>query len=67
MLVITVIWNQVKAFAVSGNNQDSFMDTWKRKQSAGTHMKVLNYFLWMCLEKRVHSLSFSFSFFFLFF
>lgn len=40
MLMITVIWNQVKAFTVSGDNQDSFMDTWKRTQRAGTHMKV---------------------------
>lgn len=40
MLMITVIWNQVKAFAASGDNQDSFMDPWKRNQRAGTHIKV---------------------------
>lgn len=63
MLMITVIWNQVKAFTVSSNNQDSFMNTWKRNQRAGRHIKVLNpfFFFWMCLKKRVHSLCFSFS------
>lgn len=40
MSMIAVIWTQVKAFPVSGNNQDSFMETWKRKQRAGSHIKV---------------------------
>lgn len=61
MLMITVIWNQVKAFTGSSNNQDSFMNTWKRNQRAGRHIKVLNFFFWMRLKKRVHSLCFSFS------
>lgn len=62
MLMITVIWNQVKAFSVGSNNQDSFMNTWKRNQRAGRHFKVLNFFFFGCiLKKRVHSLCFSFS------
>lgn len=54
MLMITVIWNQVKAFTVSSNNQDSFMNTWKRNQRAGRHIKVLNsFFFFGCVLKSV--------------
>lgn len=61
MLMITVIWNQVKAFSVGSNNQDSFMNTWKRNQRAGRHFKVLNFFFfWMRLKKACSQLVFFF-------